>query len=229
MTFATTAGPRERAIEQGIEALGDAELIALVLGTGDARQSVHVMASTLLDECGGLGGLARVGIGGLASRGGIGCAKGGRLAAAMELGRRVAIEQMRGATAEFPRSRAVDGWARPRIASLDHEELWILALDGRNKLRAARRVASGGLHGLHVAKRDPLRIALREGASAFILAHNHPSGDPTPSADDIEFTDQLARAASIVGAPLLDHIVVARDGYVSMLESGLFHRTKGGA
>jgi len=97
----------------------------------------------------------------------------------------------------------------------------VLAIDGRNHMRGARRAAAGGLHGLHVKARDPLRIALREGASAFVLVHNHPSGDPTPSGDDIEFTRAILAGAEAIGTPLIDHVVVARDGYVSMLERGI--------
>ena len=109
----------------------------------------------------------------------------------------------------------------PRLATLDHEELWLLALDGHHGLRAARLVASGGIHGLHVAARDALRIALREGASAFVLVHNHPSGDPAPSQEDVAFTRTVERAAAVVGTPLLDHVVIARRRATSMLEAGL--------
>ena len=121
----------------------------------------------------------------------------------------------------MPDRSAVEAWARPRLATLDHEELWLLALDGHHGLRAARRVASGGIHGLHVAARDVLRIALREGASAFVLVHNHPSGDPAPSSEDIAFTRTVERAAAVVGTPLLDHVVVARRRAASMLETGV--------
>ena len=214
-------GARERAVDVGIEGLGDADLVALVLGTGHAAERVGVLAAALLEEHGGVSGLARAGLGELGARRGIGRAKGARLAAAIELGRRAAAEAARGGAARFPESCAVDAWARPRLAALEHEELWLLALDGRNALRAARRVAMGGLHGLHVAARDPLRIALREAASGFLLVHNHPSGDPTPSHEDVEFTRRLARAGAAVGAPLVDHVVVARDGFSSMFELGL--------
>jgi DNA repair protein RadC len=94
-------------------------------------------------------------------------------------------------------------------------------LDGYQSLRAARRVAVGGLHGLSVRPRDPLRLALRDGGSAFVLVHNHPSGDPTPSTEDLRFTRELAAAAEVVGVPLLDHVIVARGGYVSLLDRGL--------
>jgi DNA repair protein RadC len=218
MMTAHRQGPRERLIEVGVESLSDEELVALLLGTGNAAEPVGVLAVRLLEEAGGVAGLARAGVGELTARSGVGRAKGARLAAAVELGRRVAAESSRPATEHFPESRAVDAWARPRLAALDHEELWLLALDGQNGLRAARRVALGGLHGLYVAARDPLRIAIREGASAFVLVHNHPSGDPTPSEPDVDFTRRVAQASNLVATPLLDHIIVASGGYASMLD-----------
>jgi DNA repair protein RadC len=217
----TWLGPRERAMAIGVESLGDAELLAIVLGTGYAGVPVGVLAAMLVEEHGGLRGLARVGVGALIDRAGIGPAKGARLAAAVELGRRVASAASLEASIKLPDREAVEGWARPRLATLDHEELWMLALDGRHGLRAARRIASGGIHGLHVAPRDTLRVALREAASAFVLVHNHPSGDPAPSSEDVAFTHAVAQAAHIVGTPLLDHVVVARRRAMSMLEGGL--------
>jgi DNA repair protein RadC len=214
-------GPRERLVNAGVEALSDAELVALLLGTGSAAEPVQVVAARLLEDRGGLAGLAHAGVGELASQLGVGFAKGARLLAAVELGRRVAHHAARTDGLRFPDSRAVDAWARPRLASLDHEELWVLVLDGQNGLRAARRVATGGLHGLHVGVRDPLRIALREGASAILLVHNHPSGDPSPSTEDVEFTRRMTEAADVAATPLLDHVVVARGGFASMLDRGL--------
>lgn len=134
------------------------------------------------------------------------------LAAAFELGRRAEIARRQ------PRHRLgspadVAAWAGPRIATLEHEELWMLALDGRGSLRAARCVAKGGLHGAAVRAADPLRAALRVHASAFVLVHNHPSGDPTPSKEDVHLTAQVAAAAAVVGVALLDHVVVTRDAF----------------
>jgi DNA repair protein RadC len=214
-------GPRERAVRVGLDCLGDAELVAIVLGTGCSGHPVGQLAAALLDECGGVAGLARAGLGELAARQGIGPAKGARLAAAIELGRRALFAASLGASPKVPDQHAAVAWARPRLATLDHEELWLLALDGRHGLRAARRVAAGGLHGMHVAPRDVLRVAVREAASAFVLAHNHPSGDPAPSEEDIAFTRAVAQAASVVGTPLLDHVVIARRQARSMLELGL--------
>lgn len=221
-------GPRERAAEVGVESLGDAELVAIVLGTGRAGVPVGTLAAILLDEHGGVAGLARAGVGGLAQTPGLGPAKGARLAAAVELGRRAVFAASLPACPKLPDRAAVEAWARPRLATLDHEELWVLALDGRHGLRAARRAASGGIHGLHVSARDVLRIALREAASAFVLVHNHPSGDPTPSDEDVAFTHTVVDAAALVGTPLLDHVVIARRRASSMLDLGLLVRSGGG-
>lgn len=144
-----------------------------------------------------------------------------RLLCAVELGMRVASELATVSAPPLPDPLAVAAWGT-RLLPLDHEELWLLALDGRNGLRAARRVAAGGLHGLSVALGDPVRIALRSGASAFVLVHNHPSGDPTPSPEDERFTTRVAEAATLIGIPLVDHVVVARGGaHVSFMERGL--------
>jgi DNA repair protein RadC len=214
-------GPRERAIARGVESLGDAELVAVVLGTGYRGVPVGVLAAMLVEEHGGLAGLARTGMGELIDRAGIGMAKGSRLAAAVELGRRIAFTASLDTSTKLPDREAVAAWARPWLATIDHEELWLLVLDGRHGLRASRRVASGGIHGLHVAPRDVLRVALREAASAFVLVHNHPSGDPAASSEDVSFTQAVAHAGRVVGTPLLDHVVIARRRASSMLEAGL--------
>jgi DNA repair protein RadC len=205
--------PMRARMRAGIEALADAELVAILLGTGRAGEPVQALAAALLDEHGGIGGLARLGTGAIAERKGIGAAKAARIAAAMELGRRAAAPPE---ALVFADSRAVEAWARPRLVALEHEELWVLALDGRLRMRGARRVAMGGLHGLHVTARDVLRAALRDGASTFILVHNHPSGDPTPSEEDVAATLAIARAAAVVETPLVDHVIVAREGVRSV-------------
>jgi DNA repair protein RadC len=221
MMAVASEGPRERARQVGIEALGDGELLALLLGTGAPDAPVLTLAASILAAAGGLVGLSRAGLGDLAQRRGVGFAKAARIVAALELGRRCASASVDMLGVPLSDSESVNAWARPRFAGLDHEELWVLALDGRNHLRAARRVAQGGLHGLTIQARDALRVALREGASSFILVHNHPSGDPTPSPQDIEFTRAVARGADAVNTPFLDHVVVARRGFVSMLDRGL--------
>jgi DNA repair protein RadC len=214
-------GPRERAIAEGVGALGDVELAAVLLGTGCAGRPAALVAAALLEQFGGLAGLARVGPSALADHPGVGVAKAVRLAAALELGRRVAC---RAAEPRAPvrTSAEVAAWFAPRVAALDHEEMWVLALDGRNHLRGARRVAVGGLHGCAVAARDIVRAALADAASAMVLVHNHPSGDPTPSVEDVAMTRAVAEAATVVGTPLVDHVVVVVGGrYASMLDLGV--------
>jgi DNA repair protein RadC len=209
------------------EDLTDADLLAIVLGDARATRSATdearstAVAAKVLDRVGGVAGLCRAGTGELAACQGVGATRGARLAAAIELGRRASTQLALQSEVGFPNSAAVLAWATPRLTLLDHEELWALSLDGKNHLRGARRVAMGGLHGLHVSPRDPLRIALREGASSFILVHNHPSGDPTPSFEDVAFTERIVDAAAVVATPLVDHVVVARSGHVSLLDKGL--------
>jgi DNA repair protein RadC len=214
-------GPRERLADVGVESLSDEELLALLLGTGTVSESVGVLAVRVLEEHGALEGLARAGVGELSRRRGVGWAKAARVAAAIELGRRVSVANRHRGAPRFPGASAVVAWADRHLSSLDHEELWVLALDARSDLRAARRVAVGGLQGVFASLRDPLRVALREGASAFILVHNHPSGDPTPSVEDLEFTERMAQAGDLVGTPLVDHVIVARGASTSMLEQHL--------
>ncbi|HVH41097.1 MAG TPA: JAB domain-containing protein [Labilithrix sp.] len=152
------------------------------------------------------------------------------LAAAFELGRRIEVARAR-PPEKLTSAAAVAQWASPRLASLAHEELWMLALDGRGHLRAARCIAKGGLHGAAVQAAHPLRAALRVDASAFVLVHNHPSGDPTPSKEDIALTAQVGAASQIAGVTLLDHVVVARGGFacVPLPADDARHRDVGGS
>ncbi|HEY5962310.1 MAG TPA: JAB domain-containing protein, partial [Polyangiaceae bacterium] len=116
---------------------------------------------------------------------------------------------------------AVVAWARPRLLALDHEEVWLLCLDGRNGMHSSRRISQGGLHGCALTPRDILCPALRDGASSIVLVHNHPSGDPMPSDADLRMTSQVDVACATVGVPLLDHVVIAWDGATSLLELGV--------
>lgn len=219
--FAPPSGPRERALEEGIGALGDADLLAIVLGTGLVGRPVTLVSAAVLDRFAGLEGIARLGPHALAEHPGLGLAKALRITAALELGRRAHERAVR------PRppvrtSAAIAGWCAAHLGPLEHEQMWVVSLDGRNGMRSARRVAQGGLHGCSVAARDVLRAALADAAAALILVHNHPSGDSAPSPEDVEMTQAVAAAGLIVGVPLVDHIILAPDGhYASMLDLGV--------
>lgn len=210
-------GPRERAALYGIDALGDDELVALLLGTGSRGTSVTALSSQLLAATGGLLGLVREGVP-LSS--GLGEAKRARLAAAFELGRRVRVRQSLERRREASRPELVAEWARAELAERAHEELWVLALDAKNQILAARRVATGGASSCPVHVRDVLRVVLRTGGTSFVVVHNHPTGDPTPSPEDVAATRALARAGEACGVPLLDHVVVGGEGFSSLYAEG---------
>jgi DNA repair protein RadC len=207
---------RERALLHGLERLSDVDLLALVIGTGSEGESVRSIATRLLDEGGALHVIRRLGAQGLVDRRGIGPAKAARILAALELGHRAAEGALKEERLVLSSFDDVTRWARPRLASLEHEEVWLLCLDGRNGLRGAHRIAQGGLHGCALTPRDVLRPAIRDGASAIVLLHNHPSGDPAPSSDDIHMTRALIIACDVVGLTLLDHVVIARGGAESL-------------
>jgi DNA repair protein RadC len=145
-----------------------------------------------------------------------------RVAAALELGRRAAFTPR--VCKRIECSSDVEEWALPRLSQLLHEEVWVLCLDARNGLKRADRVGQGGVHGCGLQASDILRPAVRCGASALVLVHNHPSGDPTPSQADIEMTAQMAQAAELLGIPLLDHVVIARGGARSVYPPGELRR-----
>ncbi|HET9957312.1 MAG TPA: DNA repair protein RadC [Polyangiaceae bacterium] len=211
---------RERALRVGVEVLSDQDLLAIVLGTGSTGEPVNLLAATLLDSEGGVTGLSRNTPHRLAGRRGIGPAKAVRLAAAFELGRRAQIHEFGPDPLTVRHFEQVVAWARPRLATLDHEEVWLLMLDAKNGLRSVRRISQGGSHACALTARDILRPALRDGASAIVLIHNHPSGDPTPSPEDVEMTKNVMAACDVVGLALFDHVVVARRGACSMFEAG---------
>lgn len=214
-------GPRERALEEGIWSLGDADLLAVVLGTGLVGRPVTLVAAALLTRFSGLEGLARLGPHALAEHPGLGLVKALRISASLELGRRV-VERATRPRPPVRSSAAIAAWCVARLGPLDHEQMWVISLDGRNGMRGARRVAEGGLHGCSVAARDILRAALADAASAMVLVHNHPSGDAAPSSEDIEMTQQVAAAGVVVGVPLVDHVILVPDGrYSSLLDLGV--------
>lgn len=209
---------REHALAFGVQALADVDLLALLLGTGSSGESVAISAAMLLENSGGLEGLARLGPHALARRG-IGPAKATRIAAAVELGRRALLKVLAEDRVVFDGFEEVVRWARPRLCTLEHEEVWLLSLDGKYGLKSARRIAQGGLHGCALLTRDVLGPALRDGASAMVLIHNHPSGDPSPSPEDFAMTRAVRAAGELVGVPLIDHVVVARSGATSLNEA----------
>lgn len=200
----------------------DVDLLALLLATGIAEKPVQTLAHELLAELGGLERLESVGAHRLAQHRGIGLIKATRLLAAIEMGRRVTQRALGDEREVMGSFESVAAWARPRLAALDYEEVWLLCLDGKNALRSARCIARGGLHGCALRPADVLRPALQDAAAGIVLVHNHPSGDPTPSLADIQMTRALVEACEVLGLVLVDHVVVARSGAESLRELELF-------
>ncbi|HUB06464.1 MAG TPA: DNA repair protein RadC [Myxococcales bacterium] len=210
-------GPRERIASLGPAALAVDELMGLVLtGGAGGRQP----AGEILEKAGGLARLARATPADL-RRLGVSPVRTATLCAAFELGRRVA-------QAEAPPGLAIRSagaafeFLRPRLGHLPHEVFVVLLLDVRLRVLRDVRVAEGTGWSCAVHPRDALAPALREGAAAVVFAHNHPSGDPTPSQEDRELTRRLLRACELMGVRAVDHVVVSADRYASLRELGLF-------
>lgn len=214
--------PRERMKRKGSAALQDAELLALLLGAGRPGENALDLARRLLIGVGGLGGLARAGSGGLARMDGVGEAKACRVAAALELGVR-AVERAGAGPggSRFACSRDIYDAYRARLEPLTQEVFLVVGLSNRNEPICERVVAVGGLCDCPVGPREVFRPMIVEAAARFAALHNHPSGDPTPSPDDVATTRRLAEVGLLMGIPLVDHLVVGRSGYVSFRDTGL--------
>jgi DNA repair protein RadC len=211
--------PRERLYALGPAALSDAELLALLLRTGDHRADALALAASLLERHGGLHGLARAGGRELKAAPGMGPAKSASVCASLELGRRLAARRLHpGAAIRGPAD--VFAHFHPGLRLVPQERFIALLLDGRHRVLREEVVSQGTLTASLVHPREVFRPALRESAAALILVHNHPSGDPTPSAEDREVTLRLVRAGELLGVRVIDHVIVAERGFCSLKEEG---------
>jgi DNA repair protein RadC len=211
-------GARERLRTLGPEALDDAALLVLLLRTGTRGRPAASLAAELLGAE-GLHGLARRLPAELERHPGIGPAKAASLLAALELGRRLAERRLaNGDPIRGPEDVFLHFHARLR--DLPHEEFHLLLLDGRHRVLREIMASRGTLTASLVHPREVFRPALREGAAALVVVHNHPSGDPAPSHEDREVTRRLVQAGALLGVPLLDHVVVAERGWVSLRGEG---------
>jgi len=209
---------RERYRMQGAGTFGDTELLALLIGTGSRGRTSLQIAAGLLDRFGGLAGLTRCQAQELMAEPGVGQERSVRVLAALEAGRR-ALDTPRHPAPVFGPDDAFDALG-PGLRGLGHEELHALFLDRRRRPVAHRRLTRGSDAYTVVDPRQVFRIAIGVGAHAVVIAHNHPSGDPTPSSQDVEITRRLAHAGRVLGIPLVDHLVVGADAYVSMAGRG---------
>lgn len=211
--------PRERLLRRGPESLSDAELIEVLLGAGVAGAPARRIARRLLAEHGGLSGLARLEASAWLRARGVGEARAARLLAALELAHRLAgAGPPRGARVSSPAD--VAAWLRARLRHERREVFVVLLLDGRHRLLDAVRVSVGTLTSSLVHPREVFAPAIAARAAAVVAAHNHPSGDPEPSIEDLQVTRRLEEVGRLVGIRLLDHVVVGDPGFVSLRERG---------
>jgi DNA repair protein RadC len=211
--------PREKLLRHGAAALGDNELVALVLGSGRPRVGALEVANELLRGRGGLHGLVRSTSDDLARVSGIGAAKAAQLIAALELGRRT-LGHAPSARVQLRTPRDAAAYLLPAFGSRPVEHFGVVLLDAKHRVIRTAVVAVGTLNATVVEPRDVFREAILGAAAAVVAFHNHPSGDPSPSAEDAALTGRLAAAGALMGIDLVDHIVLGDTRYCSFKEMG---------
>lgn len=213
--------PRERLVDLGANALSTAELLAIVLGTGGrGRSALHVGQAVLGSAHGSLRRLAARPVAELTQHAGIGRARAVVIHAALELGRRMASENREEAMPIRSPRDVVAAFA-PRLEDLPVEEFHVAVLDAQHRLERDITVTRGILNSSLVHPREVFREAIAERAAAIILVHNHPSGDPSPSTDDRNVTEQMVSAGRLLDIPVHDHVIIGRGRYTSFAEAGL--------
>ncbi len=211
--------PREKLTRTGAAALGDNELLALVLGHGGARQDALALANAVIAAAGGLHGLTRLAPDELRRIGGIGEARAAQVLAAVELGRRTLTRRLR-SRPSFRTPAEAAAHLLPLFGARRVEQFGLVLLDGRHRMIRPAVISVGTLDATIVEPRDIFREALAGSAAAVIVFHNHPSGDPSPSGADVRLTERLVTAGEIVGVPVVDHLVLADNRYFSFREAG---------
>ncbi len=212
--------PRERLERAGEGALSTTELLAIILRTGVGGENVLDMARRLLSRFDGLPGLARASFAELEAERGLGKAKTAQIKAALEVGRRILLVSPEDRF--VVRSPAdVAQFLIAEMAHLEQEHFRVLYLDTRNRLMGVETIYVGSLNASHIRVSEVFRDAVKRNCAAIIVAHNHPSGDPTPSPEDVEVTRQLAAAGKLLDIEVLDHLIVGQQRFVSLRERGL--------
>lgn len=218
--------PREKLDRLGIAALADHELVALVLGSGARDVDALALAASVLDHTDGLLGLTRVSPAHLRHVRGIGRARSAQLLAAVELGRRTLVRE----AAERPLVASparLAAYLLPQYGAHPVEQFGVVLLDTRRRIIRIRVLTTGSLDSTVVHPREVFREAAASAAAALVLFHNHPSGDPTPSGDDVALTARMVQAGQVMGIDVLDHIILSAQRYYSLSEAGGLTRPSG--
>ena len=212
--------PREKLIQRGAASLSDTELLAILLRTGTSSVSVLHLAEEVLSKYQdkGLVSIMNISPQEIASVHGVGLAKAATIVAAVELGRRLSAKAAQ-KLEKIEGPEDVARYASPLLRFEQKEHFLVMLLDVRNRVLAMPTISIGSLTASVAHPREIFREAIRYSAANMILIHNHPSGDPTPSREDIQITKQMMKAGEIMGIPVLDHIIIAGDGFLSLKEA----------
>ena len=212
--------PRERLFQLGPEALSNKEILAILLRTGIKGENVLDLAERLLTESGGIPGLGRLTVHELAQMHGLGQAKSSNIKAALELGRRcVTADPLTRPVVNSPQD--VAHLVMEEMRYLDREHFRVVSLTTKNHVLGISPISVGSLNSSLVHPRECFKEAIRRNSNAIILLHNHPSGDPTPSKEDIEVTRRLAEGGTLLGIEVLDHVIIGDNRYISLKERGI--------
>ena len=211
--------PREKLFRLGATGLGDNELMAIVVGSGSRRGNALALANAILESSGGLHGIPRIGADDLRRIDGMGAAKAAQVLAAVELGRRTLL-RCAPARVRFGTPREVAAYLLPQFGSRPVEQFGVVMLDTKHRLLRTSVVSVGTLDSSPAHPREIFREAASASAAAIVLFHNHPSGDPLPSRDDVELTRRLVQAGELMGIDVLDHVILADTRYFSFKEAG---------
>jgi len=212
--------PREKLAQLGPEHLSDAELLAILLRVGVVGQDVLSLSQHLLRTCGGVLGLSRTPLSALAQVRGIGPAKGVTIVAALELGRRLLLVEAT-ARLQIRSPQDVASILQLEMGLLEQEHLRVVLLNTKNHVLGIRDVYKGSLNTSLIRVGEVFRDAVKENCAAIVVAHNHPSGDPTPSPEDIRVTRELVAAGKLLDIEVLDHLVIGRNKHVSLRQKKL--------
>lgn len=218
--LAVSERPRERLASHGANHLSTAELLAILLRVGVQGENALQLGQRLLQTFGGISGLHRASFAELSAQRGLGPAKAAQLKAAMELGNRLRLESPEERPAIHSPTDAA-ALLNYEMGALEQEELRAVLLDTRNRVLSIESIYRGSLNSSQIRIGEIFKAAIRRNAAALIIAHNHPSGDPTPSPDDVAVTRAIVQAGKLLDIEVLDHLVLGAQKFVSLKERGL--------
>jgi len=212
--------PRERLVKYGPEALSNAELLAIILRVGTHEYSAIGLAEHMLGQFDGLKGIATASVEGLSQIKGLGTAKAAQIKAMVELGKRLAVSVGHSRPTIRSPQDAVD-MLMPELRDEPQERFKAVFLNNKNEVLKIRTITVGSLNASVITPRELFREAISTNSAAVIIAHNHPSGDPTPSQEDISVSKRLCQAGQMIGIEVLDHLIIGEGRWVSLKERGL--------